>query len=306
MTLEIVKEVDSRGRYNKDDKCEICRRDFHDKAYREYKNKIWSKRWICNICYNRLTKYGTTDSDKIKEIQNAYLDNQRLIRKKKRLSNKNIFCCKCGTNETYLDTRGYYQWYTCDCKNENCKGSICKKCYWKIYDKRPDSSHNIIKAMRDFRNNNLDKDSGPGKGYIGEEITCKSRKLENLNIKNDNFEYPIDHSLDPELGILNTKMAIYNSRIQTWDIDYNKENIIKNKTDHIIMHCINKYRTKVERTYIFPKKIITKISHITIYKNPLGNRGPGWYEQYRVDEKIYDDAYQEILESIDNDKILRK
>lgn len=43
-----------------------------------------------------------------------------------------------------------------------------------------------------------------------------------------------------------------------------------------------------------------------IYKDPL--RGNHWYEKYRVDEKPYNDAYQQILKEINEgkDSIIRK
>lgn len=147
------------------------------------------------------------------------------------------------------------------------------------------------KESADFRNNNLDPNSSHGKGYIFEQITCKARGIDNLNINDDNFNSIIDHSPDPEYGIIQSKGAIYNTSDRSWCIYVESEH--EKEFDYIIVHCMDNYTKNVERVYIFPKKVVIKRSHIRIYKNPSRYT---WYEKYRVDEKPYNDAFHNLDE----------
>ena len=51
--------------YNNTDKCEICEKDFHGKAYREKLNGKETGKWVCSTCYRQIKNYGTTDADTI-------------------------------------------------------------------------------------------------------------------------------------------------------------------------------------------------------------------------------------------------
>jgi hypothetical protein len=57
-------------------------------------------------------------------------------------------------------------------------------------------------------------------------------------------------------------------------------------------------RKYVERVYIFPKEEIIKRKSLSVSKDNL--RGPYWYDQYRVDEKPYNEIYQNIRRGINN------
>lgn len=48
----------------------------------------------------------------------------------------------------------------------------------------------------------LNNNSTDALGDICEAITCKVRGVKNLNIENDNYRSPIDHSFDYELGVV--------------------------------------------------------------------------------------------------------
>lgn len=155
------------------------------------------------------------------------------------------------------------------------------------------------KLETDWRNNNLNPYCSVGKGYIFQRVTCIARQIEDLNIINDNFQEPIDHSIDPELGIVDTQCRIL-QRSGVWQfkgyIYYNKE------FDYSICHCVSRDRKIIERTYIIPKKEIEHLTGFSITKNPSKNYN-AWFERYRVNEKPYTDAYQKILTN--KDDILR-
>ena len=154
------------------------------------------------------------------------------------------------------------------------------------------------KERRDFRNDNLDPDSPTGKGYIGEQITCSVRGIKNLNIEKDNFEVPIDHSIDSEYGTVQSKCAVYSSVYRMWKLY--TENERKKDFDYLFVYCMSNDMKNVERVYIIPWEEVIKRKSISIVKDP--SKGVQWYEKYRVDEKPYNDAYH----SMDLSSILRK
>lgn len=165
---------------------------------------------------------------------------------------------------------------------------VCRRCY----DTNPESSHSAIKNVANIRNGNLDPFSKTGKGFISEQITCKARIVKNLNLENDNFNTPIDHSRDPELGIITSKGAIYDKFERSWTIGTRTE--VGKIFDNIIVHCMSNNMKNVERTYIFPWEEVTRRQH-TITINTSSVR-VAWYEKYRVDEKPYNDAYHNLNE----------
>lgn len=174
---------------------------------------------------------------------------------------------------------------------------LCKKCYDK-YD--PNSSHSIMKDRRDFRNNNLDPNVTTGKGYIFEQITVKVRGVSNLNIENDNFNSQLDHSKDPEYGVLQSKGAVYNPMYGSWK--FHVQNDQEKEFDNLFAYCMSRDMKNVERVYIIPWEEVIKRKSISIIKNP--SKGVQWYEKYRIDEKLYNDTYHNM--SIDDCPVLRK
>ncbi len=173
---------------------------------------------------------------------------------------------------------------------------VCMTHYRESYNRRPNASsryENNFKKIADYRTGNLDPNCTSGKGYIGQKVTCKARNIDDLNIKNDNFNSPIDHSIDPELGILQSKFANFEIKYNRWHICTTNE--IGKKYDYIIIYCVE--NGHVVRGYIIPEYDITQHRGVSISKNP--NRGVQWYEEYRIkDIKPYDDVYQEILKDI--------
>lgn len=107
-------------------------------------------------------------------------------------------CNICKKNETGMLSNGRPHWLRHVINedgnfdpngNWDRKSYICVKCYDKECRKLPDSHTGLIKSMRKFRNKELPKDCSSGKGFIGEQIWCKARGVENCNIKKDNFAW---------------------------------------------------------------------------------------------------------------------
>lgn len=172
---------------------------------------------------------------------------------------------------------------------------LCLNCYKKDYDRRPNCGHSLEKEMTDRRIGNQDPYSSNAKGDMFEELTCIWRGVKNLNIENDNYKWSIDHSRDPELGIIQTRGRFYDHInrcwTQNWEDEHNKE------FDNLIFYCASKDGENIERIYIFPKKEIIKRRCLTIVKNP--SRGVQWYEKYRVKDeellRMVNDIWRDII-----------
>lgn len=212
------------------------------------------------------------------------VDKFDVVKRKRNFINETNTCEECGKELKIGHPKREYD------KNGNWTGRLLyKNCYDKNDRKNnPNNLDNIKKHLTDSRNNNLDPDSTSAKGGLFEAITCKTRNRKNLNIEYDNFITPIDHDRDPELGILQTKGAIYNSIHRIWHNIWNSDFEKRKEFDSLIFYCMSKDRKNIERVYIFPKKEIIIRNGVTIYKNPTRTV---WYEKYRVDEKPYNDAY---------------
>ncbi len=164
---------------------------------------------------------------------------------------------------------------------------VCRTCWGKDYQQNdPNSQHNIIKKLAGRRTRNISPNCSSAKGDLFEELTCRWRGVKNLNIENDNYGSPMDHSKDPELGIIQTKGSffhiIYNQH-EGWKFNVEREH--NKEFDNMISYCVSKDRKRIEGIYILPKKdVIKRISTIVIVRNPSRSV---WYEKYRVkDENI--------------------
>lgn len=173
---------------------------------------------------------------------------------------------------------------------------ICEKCH-KKYDHN--SCNNIMKSLRNRRTGNLDPKSC-AKGDMFEELTCKWIGVKNLNIENDNYRYPIDHSRDSKLGIIQTKGKFYQIIYRKWYFNTYGES--HKEFDNIICYCANSNGKYIKRIYIFPKFEITKRIGITIIEKP--NMWSSWYEKYRINDenklKHVNDIWKEIIEMNNN------
>lgn len=206
------------------------------------------------------------------------------------LDRKTYNCDEC--NEELISGRAYKEY---DKEGRWTYRWLCMNCWSRHNEKNnPFSKSNIMRSLRDHRIGNLDPNCSSAKGDMFEEITCMVRKVKNLNKENDNYRSPIDHSLDTEYGILQTKGAIYDSINGNWHCNWSNEH--NKEFDNLIFYCMSKDRKNIERVYIFPRREVIRITTIGIYKN-LSKGGGGWYEKYRVDEKPYNDAYHSLYEN---------
>lgn len=151
-------------------------------------------------------------------------------------------------------------------------------------------TNDLQKKLADSRTGNLNPYSSKAKGDILEEVTCKVHGVKNLNIEDNNFTSSLDHSRDPKYGILQTKGAIYDPNRKSWHNRVNNEH--GKDFDNIIFYCISRNMKNIDRIYIIPWEEIYIRKNIEIIEEP--SKG-GWYEEYRIDEKPYNDAYHKIL-----------
>lgn len=260
------------GDYNETNTCDICRINFDEAAghpLREYDNNgNWTRKWICAKCKELIKTYGTTD---LVEIQ-IIISKSNYV--KPNYWNKTNTCDKCGTKLVNTHPLREYD------NNRNWTGKcLCQKC-----------SYNS-----DFRDNNLDPNSDHGKGYIGEQVTCITRHLENLNIINNDFNSPIDHSIDLELSILQTKLSTYRIKKNNWSVNLINEidgfGDLK-EFDNLIYHCMDINMQNIVKDYIFPCEELIGRKSITITKDR--KKGFAWYDEWEVYEKPYDDVYQNL------------
>ena len=190
---------------------------------------------------------------------------------KKIFYNRTNTCDRCGKRfgETYGHPNREYD------ENGNWTGKwLCAGCKYKI--------------TTDRRTGCLAPNSEQAKGDMFEELTCKWRGVKNMNIISDCYNSFIDHTIDPELGIIQTKGKTYNSIEKSWQGGWQSRD---KEFDNLILYCTSKDGKIIERIYIFPKFEVIKRASIHIYKNPSrGGKGKNydpWYEEYRIkDEKI--------------------
>lgn len=262
--------------YNSTDTCDRikndgnrCGNNFYGKAIREKDKKgNLTGRYICNQCYQLIYNWGTTDKDKISQIRSEYFK-----KKSDKYYNRTNTCDSCRGK--FEDIKGHPgREYN---KDRNLTGRwLCSHCWDKNHQKN--------------RNDNRTK------GDLSEAVTCNVRKIKDLNIESDNYNSPIDHSRDPELGIIDSLGRFYDpirKRYGFGNIDrYN------NKVDYIIIYCISEDGKIIERVYIIPIYEIMQRASIYIYNNISDH----WYDKYRINEKPYNDAYQSLLLYLSNKK----
>lgn len=110
-------------------------------------------------------------------------------------------CDECGNKLVSGGARREY-------KNKMWTGRwLCDSCRYKLYYN--EIYADVKKSKTHSRMNCLDPNSTKAKGDMFERLTCEWRGVKNLNLENDNFNFPTDHSRDPELGILQTKGKFY-------------------------------------------------------------------------------------------------
>lgn len=262
--------------YNDTDTCEICEKDFHGKAFKQYnENNVWTRKWICGTCYRNISRYGTTDLNNIVRLQKEY----RKIKSKNRQYNLTNTCDKCGI--TKLTPKNSFRKY--NEKGEWIGKWICRKCYLKNDYKE--------RFINNRRIGNLNPNSNQEKGDKFQNLACKWKKLTDLNKYNDNYNFPID-CIDIETGLKYQIKGKLDSGYDTYSFGHLNKDINKD-FDYYIFFCINKDGKIVDKIYIIPKNEFNYRTGITISSKN------GWYEQYRITDeetiKKVNDIWKEII-----------
>lgn len=165
---------------------------------------------------------------------------------------------------------------------------LCKSCYNKErYLRLANHYHDAEKSIADSRTGNLDRLDRFGKMVIGQWITGKTLGIKDLSIEKDHFSEPIDHSRHSIYGDIDTKISSYDNIEKRWTVSR-----ITHNFDNICIICMDGQKPwiSVKRVYIILEEKING-STITIVENP--SKG-GWYEEYRIDEKPFNDVYQSV------------
>ncbi len=232
--------------------------------------------------------------DKEKLIKNPTKEDR--IETKLKYYNPTNICPRCRYENNITDKSILYPGNACHERYKETKEWICAN-HWRTDNQKYNinSQSNIIKSLRYRRTGNLDPNSEQAKGDKFQELNCIWRSkistisVEDLNKKYDNYNTPIDHSRDSELGIIQTKGRLYDPIERMWNFT-GLEREWGKKFDVIICYCASKDGKIIERIYIIPfkKEIKDKRKSMAIVKNPtnsVGNPIIPWYEKYRITDK---------------------
>lgn len=263
--------------------CSICESKSTGKNYdgnphwirHKDKNGNWDKKsYICIRCYDDIRKHSVEKR----------LTKKKLVEKRR--------CCICGSKDTRIYD-GYYCWHNHNCNKQDCTKWLCHTCYTRERQRLPDSQNNTMKSIRNIRTGNLDKEDEFAKGILVERAIVKERKLKNMNIEMDNFSFKFDTSPDTELGIIQIKSETLDMVERRWTFSID----IEQQFDSILLACLDEKRYNIDIVCIIPREYAIKRSGITVLKDQLRE---GWYNDFKVDPKPYNDAYHSLMEFLEN------
>lgn len=120
---------------------------------------------------------------------------------------------------------------------------MCTRCDSKERGKFPNSRNNVIKSIANSRNSLLDIDSNTAKGLIGEAVIAKVRNIEVISIKSDNFRTRFDLSLDPEYGIIQSKLR--SPYYGDWLVSIDRDQYF----DTLFALCMDNGMTNIKKIY---------------------------------------------------------
>lgn len=261
--------------------CCICHNEIpkgRELRYYDEKNEWNGESYLCIKCY-KIT-YFRPIYDRIKKIKKEEIKERK--------------CCVCGSNKTYIDNSGVYIWNRYKDINGNWDGKsyTCKKCHRKeIFELEkidPDSHYNYMKSNAKYRTKGFDKNDSRDKFIIGESVICKVLDIDNINIIENNFNMHIDthHEYYRDIDVKidspteDGKWKFHTRR--KWDCD------------HYFCLGTDENWKNIEAALIIPNGgWVTDISSINISRYP---KNSSKYDQFRVDARIYNDAYQGLME----------
>lgn len=232
--------------------------------------------------------------------------------------NETNICPKCREENNITDKSILYPGnarHDIDKEGKNIEEWVCYIHYKRNHNRySPNSTNNIIRSLAGSRTGNLSPTSNRRKGNRFEKLSEIYYGVDNLNIKNDNYNSPIDHSRHPILGIIQTMGRYFNKGAGAkggWPFtDLARER--DKKFDNLILWCANEDGNIIERGYIIPKKEINNRTTIKILKEPKDRHGNSvpLYEKYMLKDKEemkkINDIWKEILDKNDLNKTRNK
>ncbi len=201
-------------------------------------------------------------------------------------------CCRCITDlsEKEHGRREY------DHKGDWTGRWLCNTCNSKDYNDGPNSYKNQKKSVAAYRTNNLSLCTNCGKGFIGEAIVAKIRKLEILAIKMDNF-HPLGYDLSPDIKYNRIQIKLAGLIEGYWTVRFG----MYHEFDNLFVLCTDKDTTIIKRVYIISEDELYGIGCIRLPKDPCIYRGSK-YDKFRIDEEPYNDAYHSLMEFLKDKK----
>jgi len=197
-------------------------------------------------------------------------------------------CCVCKKHTTYVDSRGWKQWYKHKCDKKDCTGYLCKQC-WDKYD--DDSSHSIIKGMTKSRLGQLTLYDTYGKGIIGAQTVANTLGVDDYSIIIDNFCYYVDLSKHSEYGYVEVKTMSLNVLHRQWV----SGKIRHSNFDTLFLICMDQYEPwrNILEVYAIPRKNVGERIQITIRKD---SSKTAQYDRFRIDKEPYNKTFHNLME----------
>jgi len=162
----------------------------------------------------------------------------------------------------------------------------------RVYCPRADC---MAKASSDWRTGNLDPSSAPGRGFIGAQIVAKTLGVDDCGIKMNNFCFYIDLSKHTIYGYSEVKARTLDKKRGKWNVSDTYRELNDITYDTLFVVCMDEYWPwkNVRRVYAIPWEVISHKTGFDIYQDPPKRADP-WYEEFRIDEKPFNDTYHNM------------
>ncbi len=203
---------------------------------------------------------------------------------------RRICCeCKCGKEGTYRNNSGSYFWYSCQCGGKDCTGWLCHKDYTRRQSRKSGEYIDMMKSIADIRTSNVKVDNDKGRYIMSQAVVAKILGIEDLNIKNDNFMWPVDME-NKNYGKIDVKCSSLWYREDRGMWTYSTFKKIDCNTYILLGFGVN--HENIEDVRIVPNEDwISGLTTITITQNPIKTTK---YDQFMVDPNCYNDIYQDL------------
>lgn len=247
----------------------------------------WTGEWRCNKCRSRYYNNLPDSHNNVKKIM-AGINKEKYLRER----DKRI-CIICGTDKMFQSCKYYDKNGVWDGKSW-----LCKICYMEDYNRNsPKGYDNTLKPLMNCRTkiidlSRFDNISDKEKGTIIEEIVCRTIKVGNRNIGDNNFGSETDTYRHPIYGYVEIK-----GRTLRIDKKWDFGGIQNKKSDTLIIVCMDRNEPwkNVDRVYIIPMDELFDITGITIYKDT--RLIVSKWEKFRIDEGPFNDTWHNMKDN---------